>query len=101
MGEAHERPSSDERGAVKASQSDSKGRIVLGSKYANKTFRVTQQPDGNLLLEPVVLVHEREAWLLQNPDALNAVRQGVAESREGHVKYLGSFAQFNDEETDS
>ena len=85
---------------AKTSNADSKGRIVLGPNHANKMFRVSEQPDGNLLLEPVVVMHEREVWLFQNPEALAMVQQGIAESRAGKGKYLGSFAQYADLDID-
>ncbi len=84
----------------KTSSSDAKGRLVLGTAYANKMFRVSEQPDGNLLLEPVVTVHEREAWLYQNPDALASLRKGIEESKKGRGKDLGSFSKFVVEEVD-
>lgn len=49
-----------ERAFQRTGFADPKGRIVLGSKFANKMFRVSEQPDGNLLLEPMIAVHERE-----------------------------------------
>jgi len=84
----------------KTSNSDSKGRVVLGPKHANKMFQVTEQPDGNVLLEPVVTVHEREVWLFQNPEALAMVQQGIRESREGNTVYMGSFAHYADLDID-
>ena len=80
----------------KTSRADSKGRVVLGAHLANKTFRVTEQADGNLLLEPVVVIHEREAWLYQNPEAMAMVRKGIKESKAGKGVSLGSFAQYAD-----
>jgi len=84
----------------KTSNADAKGRVVLGPKYANKLFRVSEQPDGNLLLEPVVTVHEREAWLFQNPEALAMVMKGIAESKSGNTVYRGSFAQYLEIDTE-
>lgn len=78
----------------KTSKSDSKGRVVLGPQYANKMFRVSEQPDGNLLLEPVVTVHEREIWFYKNPEVQAMVQEGIRQSRESKGKYLGSFAAF-------
>lgn len=80
----------------KVANSDAKGRITLGPAHANKTFQVVQDPGGNLVLEPVELVHEREAWLFRNPDALEMVRRGIEQSKQGKGKYLGSFSQFAD-----
>ncbi len=80
----------------KVTNSDSKGRVTLGAAHANKTFRILSDPAGNLVLEPVVAVHEREAWLYRNPDALASVRRGIEQSKRGKGKYLGPFAEFAD-----
>lgn len=86
--------------ATKTSNSDAKGRVVLGPKHANKMFRVSEQPDGNLLLEPVVAVHEREVWFYKNPEAQAMVQEGIRQSRAGKGKDLGSFAEFANDDTD-
>lgn len=88
------------RTAEKTSNSDSKGRVVLGPKHANKLFRVTEEPDGNILLEPVVTIHEREIWLYRNPTAMAMVQKGIEESKAGKGKYLGSFAKYADIDID-
>lgn len=84
----------------KTSNADAKGRVVLGPKYANKMFRVSEQPDGNLLLEPVVAVHEREVWFYRNPEAQAMVQEGIRQSRAGETVSLGSFAQYADLDID-
>lgn len=100
MSKAQRQEPSDGRSAQKTSYADAKGRIVLGSRYANKMFRVSEQRDGNLLLEPVVAVHEREVWFYRNPEAQLAVQQGIQESRQGKGQYLGSFGEFADDADD-
>jgi hypothetical protein len=75
-------------------QPDSRGRISLGTEVKSKTYRVLANDLGQILLEPVVAVPEREAWLFQNPEALSAVRQGLQESAEGLGTSLGSFAEY-------
>ena len=84
----------------KTSNADAKGRVVLGPKYAHKMFRVSEQPDGNLLLEPVVAVHEREVWFYRNPEAQAMVQEGIRQSRAGETVFLGSFAQYADLDID-
>jgi len=85
---------------TRTAQSDSKGRVALGRLFANKMFRVSEQPDGNVLLEPVVTVHEREAWFFQNPEVQAMVQEGIRQSREGKGQYLGSFAEHADADID-
>jgi hypothetical protein len=79
---------------LKTTNADSKGRVTLGPPHANRTFRISAEPNGNLILEPVVVVHEREAWLYRNPEAMAMVRKGIEQSKKGKGKYLGSFAGF-------
>ena len=86
--------------ASKTSSADAKGRVALGASHANKLFRVTEQNDGNLLLEPVVAVHEREVWFYRSPEAQAMVQEGIRQSRAGETVDLGSFAQYADLEED-
>ncbi|MBE9242957.1 hypothetical protein [Synechocystis salina] len=77
-------------------QPDSRGRISLGTEVKSKTYRVLANDLGEILLEPVVAVPEREAWLFKNPGALSAVKHGLQESADGLGTSLGSFAEYAD-----
>ncbi|MFM1841271.1 MAG: hypothetical protein RLZZ490_2 [Cyanobacteriota bacterium] len=77
-------------------QPDSRGRIYLGSEVASKLYRASTNDLGQILLEPVVTIPEREAWLFKNPEALSALKQGLQESAEGLTASLGSFAEYAD-----
>ncbi|WLT40688.1 hypothetical protein NON20_26390 (plasmid) [Synechocystis sp. B12] len=77
-------------------QPDSRGRIYLGSEVTSKLYRASTNDLGQILLEPVVAIPEREAWLFKNPEALSAVKQGLQESAEGLGTSLGSFAEYAD-----
>ncbi len=78
---------------------DSKGRIALGALAKGvSSFRVHQQKDGRIMLEPYSEIPLREQWLYKNPKALAAVEQGLRESAEGKTVYLGSFAKYADDE---
>lgn len=77
---------------------DNAGRINIGKENCGKIFAVQPQPDGNILLSPVVVMHEREAWLFNNPEALASVRKGIEESAKGKGTSLGSFAQYMDDD---
>ncbi|WP_030008023.1 hypothetical protein [Picosynechococcus sp. NKBG042902] len=72
-------------------QPDSRGRITLGASAKAKSYRVLSNDLGEILLEPVVTIPEREAWLYKNQDALAAIQQGLAESAAGESRSLGSF----------
>lgn len=79
---------------------DSKGRIALGALAKGvSSYRVLKQTDGKLLLEPYTEIPLREQWLYNNPQALEAVRQGLKDSAAGRIFDLGDFTQYaNDEE---
>lgn len=76
----------------KLNSSDSKGRVALGTVNANKLWQVEEQPDGSILLTPMVAVPEREVWFYKNPEAQAMVQQGLEQSRAGETVYLGSYA---------
>lgn len=80
---------------------DSKGRITLGA-YAKgvSSYRIHQQEDGRLLLEPYKEIPAREAWLFENGAALTKVRKGLKEAAAGKVSRRGDFSKFVDDETD-
>ena len=70
------------------SDADAKVRVVLGPKFAN------------LLLEPVMVVHEHEAWFYRNPEAMTRVQAALHQSKAGKGKSLGSCSQYADFELD-
>lgn len=74
---------------IRIANSDGKGRIVLGSAQANKMFRISALSDGNLLLEPVVAIHEREA------SALVEILISAPEASAIEKTNLGSFFDDN------
>jgi hypothetical protein len=79
---------------------DAKGRISLGAFAKGiSSFKIHQEKNGRLVLEPFVEIPERERWLYKNPQALEAVMQGLKDSAEGRIYDLGDFTQYaNDED---
>jgi len=81
---------------------DSKRRVTLGRALADLDedvrFDIYRRPNGQIVLDPQVSIPASEAWLYRNPAALAAVRQGLQEAAEGKVDYVGSFAEYVDEE---
>jgi hypothetical protein len=73
---------------------DSKGRITLG-KLADgvSSFRARKQKDGKIVLEPFVEIPAEEQWLYDNPEALAAVKQGIADAKAGRVTRM-SFKKY-------
>ena len=78
---------------------DSKGRISIG-KFADgvDSFIPKLLPTGAIILEPMVSIPAREAWLFKNKAALESVQRGLRQSMEGRTVSLGSFAKFANED---
>lgn len=66
-----------------AKKSDAKGRIALGADYANQTFLIEEQEDGDLVLKKAVVVPEKEAWLYANHVAYTQVIKGIEQASKG------------------
>lgn len=62
---------------------DSKGRVMLGNRFANCTFLVDDSDPHQIVLTPAVAVPAREAWLYQNQKALASLRRGLAQAKAG------------------
>ncbi|MEB3309836.1 MAG: hypothetical protein VKJ02_06350 [Snowella sp.] len=82
-------------------QSDSQGKIAFETGITSKIYRVLINDLGHILLEPIVDIPGRERWLFENPEALEAVKQGLKDSAQGRGEYIGSFAQYADLEIDN
>jgi hypothetical protein len=62
---------------------DARGRLALGERFANQRFIVTEVSETEIKLEVACVIPAREAWLFNNPKALNAVRRGIEDARAG------------------
>lgn len=80
---------------------DSKGRVALGA-YAKgvSSYRIHQEKNGRLILEPYKEIPAREAWLFENDAALTKVRKGLKDAAAGKVSKRGDFSKFVDAEPD-
>lgn len=63
------------------SKVDPRGRVSLGSQYANKHVQVVEAGPSELLLRFVTVVPEHEAWLFQNKAARESVAQGLEQAK--------------------
>jgi hypothetical protein len=77
---------------------DAAGRITIGKENKDKLYAVQPQANGDILLSPVVIRHEREAWLFDNPEALESVKRGLEQSARGEIHDLGDFSEFLEDE---
>jgi len=74
---------------------DSKGRITLGKRASEFSgYLMKERTDGSILLEPLMEVSAKEAWLYQNKEALASVRRGLKQASQGKTKSLGSFSKY-------
>lgn len=62
---------------------DSKGRLSLGKRFANRTFIIEETADMELRLQPARIIPEREAWLYENEVAKASVLKGLAQAKAG------------------
>ncbi len=62
---------------------DSKGRVTLGSHFANRAVIVEYRSGDEVIVRLARVIPEREAWLYENPRALASLRRGLAEARKG------------------
>jgi hypothetical protein len=74
---------------------DSKKRITLTKLLSDKNIRSVRaySRDDKIILEPMVEIPVREAWLYKNKKALKKVQTGL--SQQGTVR-RGSFAKYID-----
>ena len=83
---------------IKTVRPDSKGRISLGKRAKDYSgYTLKESKDGSILLEPLIEVPAKEAWLFKNKEALSSVQKGLKQSAGGKTRSLGSFAKYVDE----
>ncbi len=81
-------------------QPDSQGRIAIGRKHAGEMFAMSEQPNGDILLRPVVVMHKREKWLFENQAALAMVKRGLDDLKQGQLVDRPAFPPLGDEQED-
>ena len=62
---------------------DSKGRVTLGDRFANRAVIVEKRNKNEVVVRLTRIIPEREAWLYENPKALASVRRGLDQARKG------------------
>jgi hypothetical protein len=79
---------------------DEAGRLCLGRAKAGEQYRVNETEDGTIVLTPMATIPKRELWLWHDPEALAAVKEGLAQSTRGEGRILGDFTQYVDDDED-
>ncbi|MBI4963725.1 MAG: hypothetical protein HY913_10665 [Desulfomonile tiedjei] len=62
---------------------DSKGRISLGQRFANKPVIIESISDTEVKVSLARVIPEREMWLFQNPEARELVFSALERLRRG------------------
>jgi hypothetical protein len=75
---------------------DNKGRLSLGSLIVGKKFRVYKSSEGQILLDPVIDISQRELSSLADPEKLAAWQRAQKDLRQGNLEDIGSFSQYVD-----
>ncbi|MFG2910881.1 hypothetical protein ACGF13_38275 [Kitasatospora sp. NPDC048286] len=97
MTTVHER---EEFETVAETEVDSRGRVSLGRAGAKpgRRYRVESNPDGVLLLTPVVSIPEREMQVWTDPLLAERIRAGIEQAQRGETADLGDFSKYLDQE---
>lgn len=62
---------------------DSKGRVTLGRRFANKPVIIDPISDTEVKVSLARVIPEREMWLYQNPEARELLFRGLEQARAG------------------
>ena len=76
------------------------GRLTIGAVAKKKNYRIMMNESGQIVLDPIVSIPEREIWLWKNQSARESVMQGLKEANTEATKDLGSFAEYADLDVD-
>ena len=79
----------------KTVKADERGRLTLGAEVKEKTYQVSENEIGQILLTPVVSIPAHEMWLYQNPEAMAAFQRGIEDLKAGRT-VTRSFAEYID-----
>jgi hypothetical protein len=74
---------------LKTSRADAKGRITLGPEEAGHEFAITREEKGfRLELVRTMVYPADEAWIWEDAEVIEQLKQGIIESRQGKVASL-------------
>ena len=77
---------------------DKRGRVSLKGLVADNIdcFEVEKMEDGTIILKPFIRISENESWLFKNPVALESVKIGIKQAKEGKILSRKSYSEFSD-----
>jgi hypothetical protein len=70
---------------------DSKGRISLGSRFANQTVIVEDVDATEVRITLAEIIPQREIWLHKNPKAKASVLRGLEQAKTGKTAKSPDF----------
>ncbi len=62
---------------------DSKGRVTLGKRFANRTVIVRSMSPTEVSIALAAVVPKRELWLQKNRTAMASIQRGLRQARAG------------------
>jgi hypothetical protein len=62
---------------------DSKGRVSLGSRFANQTVIIEEVDPTELRITLAAVIPQREVWVHKNPKAKASVLRGLTQAKAG------------------
>jgi hypothetical protein len=73
---------------------DPEGHLSLNLEPKSTEYGVLVNEAGEILLDPITNIADREQWLWQNPQALASVKSGLAQAAKGEVHDLGDLSEY-------
>ena len=67
---------------------DSKGRISLGSRFANQTVIIEEVDATEIRVTLAQVIPQREIWLHKNSAAKDSVSRGLTQAKAGKVSKI-------------
>jgi len=97
----------DEKFVLKDVKSlDKRNRVSIGAEIIRiiernfdkvDSFKIFLGEDGDILLRPAVNIPSRELWLYKNPKAMNMVRRGLKDAKEGKTEKVEDLDKYLEE----
>jgi hypothetical protein len=74
-----------EHGNMTTKTADSKGRISLGSRFANQTVIIEEVDPTEIRVTLAQVIPQREIWLHKNATTKASVSRGLAQAKAGKI----------------